>query len=161
MGSLAVRGGLVSPGERFTDTGQPHHERGLKWRSADAVRLVPIPPELVVTLRGHLAVFPPTPDGRVFSNSAGQPVDHGRYSRVFTAAKLEVFPPGSPLQTITPYFLRHANATLLLNARVPIPEIARRLGHSADVLLAVYAGVTDSDVVTANERIDAALDGSC
>lgn len=38
------------------------------------------------------------------------------------------------------------------------PTEARALGGR---LLAVYAGGTDSDIVTANERIDAALDGSC
>jgi trans-aconitate methyltransferase len=52
------------------------------------------------------------------------------------------------------------NATLLLNSEVPIAEVARRLGHSPDVLLSVYAGVTTSDRDTANALIDAALDTS-
>ncbi len=48
----------------------------------------------------------------------------------------------------------------MLNSGVPIAEAARRLGHSPDVLLSVYAGVTTSDRDTANALIDATLDAS-
>jgi hypothetical protein len=39
--------------------------------------------------------------------------------------------------------LRHASATLLLNSGVSLKEVARRLGHSVDVLWKVCAGCMD------------------
>ena len=57
----------------------------------------------------------------------------------------------------TPYDLRHACATLWLGAGVPVGEVARRLGHSPEVLLKKYAGVLSGDEDLSNARIDAAL----
>ena len=51
--------------------------------------------------------------------------------------------------------LRHSGVTLALNAGLPGPEVARRAGHSVEVLLRVYAGCIDDRVW--NTRIDAAL----
>jgi integrase len=56
-----------------------------------------------------------------------------------------------------PYDLRHACATLLLNAGVPPKEVARRLGHSVEVLWKVYAGCLDGDEERINRMIEAAL----
>jgi integrase len=39
------------------------------------------------------------------------------------------------------YDLRHAAASLWLNAGVPATEVARRLGHSVKVLLTVYGNL--------------------
>lgn len=58
------------------------------------------------------------------------------------------------MRKTTPYDLRHANATVLLNADVPIAEVARRLGHSPDVLLSIYAGVMHDDETVANDRVE-------
>ena len=38
---------------------------------------------------------------------------------------------------------RPSGVTLALNGGVPAPEVARRAGHSVDVLLRVYAGCID------------------
>ena len=62
----------------------------------------------------------------------------------------------SPLAA-RPYDLRHAAVSLWLNAGVPAPTIARRAGHSVDVLLRVYANCIDGDEEIANQRIAAAL----
>ena len=56
-----------------------------------------------------------------------------------------------------PYDLRHACATLLLNAGVPPEEVARRLGHSVEVLWKVYAGCLDGDQERINRAIERAL----
>jgi integrase len=55
------------------------------------------------------------------------------------------------------YDLRHAAVSLWLNAGVPAPTVARRAGHSADVLLRVYANCIDCDDEIANQRIGGAL----
>jgi hypothetical protein len=47
--------------------------------------------------------------------------------------------------------------SLWLNAGVPATEMARRAGHSVDVLLKIYASCVDGDERTANQRIDDAL----
>jgi hypothetical protein len=44
-----------------------------------------------------------------------------------------------------------------LNAGVPAPTVARRAGHSVEVLLRVYANCIDGDEEVANQRISGAL----
>ncbi|MEU7751466.1 hypothetical protein [Micromonospora sp. NPDC049171] len=56
-----------------------------------------------------------------------------------------------------PYGLRHAAASLRLNAGVPPTEVARRLGHGVAVLLRVYAGCGDGGDDTMNDKIGDAL----
>ena len=46
---------------------------------------------------------------------------------------------------------------MMLRARVPAAEVARRLGHSVDVLMRVYAGVFEEERDRSNELIEAAL----
>ena len=62
----------------------------------------------------------------------------------------------SPLAA-RPYDLRHAAVSLWLNAGVPAPTVARRAGHSVDVLLRVYAACIDGEDQFANTRIADAL----
>ena len=45
---------------------------------------------------------------------------------------------------------------MMLRAAVPPAEVARRLGHSVDVLMRVYAGVFEDERERSNELIDAA-----
>jgi integrase len=156
-GEIVVRNAVTSPGRRFTNDGSPRDRRHLKWRSQTSTRHVPIPPILVTYLRRHVHSYPTATDLPLFTNRVGNPLDHGRYCKVFSAAKKAAFDASSPLQRSTPYDLRHANATLLLNAGGSVADTARRLGHSPDVLLRVYAGVMTTDQVTNNTRIDAIL----
>lgn len=156
-GQITVRRARTKTSSRYTDDGSPHQERPLKWRSQTAIRQVPIPPQLVEHLRRHLQAFHPTSDGAAFTNLAGHPLDHAQYQRVFHQAKERAFEPGDPLHRVTPYGLRHANATMLLNAGIAVADAARRLGHSPEVLLAIYAGVMTNDEALSNTRIDALL----
>jgi integrase len=57
-----------------------------------------------------------------------------------------------------PYDLRHAAASLWLNAGGPPTEIARRLGHSVAVLLKVYANCLDGGEDGVNDKIGGVLD---
>lgn len=156
-GEIVVRNALTSPGRRFTNDGSRRDRRHLKWRSQSSTRHVPIPPILVTHLRRHVHSYPTPTDLPLFTNSVGNPLDHGRYCKVFSAAKKAAFDASSPLQRSTPYDLRHANATLLLNAGGSVADTARRLGHSPDVLLRVYAGVMTTDEALSNRRIDMLL----
>jgi hypothetical protein len=47
----------------------------------------------------------------------------------------------------------------MLRAVVPPAEVARRLGHSVEMLLRVYAGVFEDDTNLANTRLDELFDG--
>jgi integrase len=53
-----------------------------------------------------------------------------------------------------PYDFRHACATTWFGAGVGLGECARRMGHSVEVLVSVYAGALEGDDLEANRRID-------
>ncbi|GAA2906748.1 hypothetical protein GCM10010517_72970 [Streptosporangium fragile] len=57
-----------------------------------------------------------------------------------------------------PCGLRHAAVSLWLNAGVPATEVAKRAGHSVDVLLRVYAKCMEGQQHLANGKIDKVLD---
>ena len=60
---------------------------------------------------------------------------------------------------LTAHQLRHAHASVLLYAGTPVPDVARRLGHSTPVTtLAVYSHALDSGRQVA-ERVERALVG--
>lgn len=155
-GVARLRGALTAPGARFTSDGAVAETKGLKQRAVGSIREVPLPPDLVHRLRHHLESFDSV-DGRIFSNVAGRPVTPTNYGPVWGRARSKLWPAGHALAAVTVYDLRHAAATMMLRAGVPPAEVARRLGHSVDVLMRVYAGVFDDERDRSNELIDAAL----
>ena len=146
-------------GKRYTDSGALHDSKGLKHRPDDEVRPVPIPPELVTLLRWHLGEFGAAPDGRLFRQPNGRIVGSSTYSQVWQAARQIAFIPAQVASPLAgrPYDLRHAAVSLWLNAGVPAPTVARRAGHSVEVLLRVYVNCIDGDEEMANQRISGAL----
>jgi integrase len=84
--------------------------------------------------------------GRVFSNERGGPFNEASARRAWARARLSALTEEqvhSPLAR-RPYDLRHAAASLWLNAAslwlnngVPATEVARRLGHDVAVLLKI------------------------
>lgn len=130
--------------------------QGLKHRATDASRDVPLAPLLVRLVRAHLDRFESV-DGRVFSNAQGRPPTSTNYGPVWLRARSQLWPPGHPLATATVYDLRHGAATMMLRAAVPPAEVARRLGHSVDVLMRVYAGVFEDERDRSNQLIDEAF----
>lgn len=139
-GLARLRGALTNPGTRYTADRSVTEAKALKQRAVGTVREVPLPPGLVADLRRHLDRFPPV-GGRVFSSGAGRPMTSTGYGPVWVRARGRLWPEGHALSGATVYDLRHAAATLMLRAKVPPAEVARRLGHSVDVLMRVYAGV--------------------
>ncbi|MET9247127.1 site-specific integrase [Nonomuraea sp. NPDC003709] len=161
-GSVTLIGACPEVGELWTDDGERHDERGLKHRSRKTVRIVPIPPELVVILRGHLLTFPPAFDGRLFYDGPDRgKVPGGVYRSVWRRARKAALNPDEHASEVArrPYDLRHANASMLIAAGVDTAEIARRLGHSIRTLLTTYAHWIKGGEDAANARIEAALSG--
>jgi integrase len=99
------------------------------------------------------------PDGRLFRGLHGGPLSESVYDRWWKLARERALTPAqvtSPLAR-RPYDLRHAAASLWLNAGVPATEVARRLGHRVAVLLRVYANCIDGGEDGVNDRIGDAL----
>jgi integrase len=70
-GRLELHQTSPAPGRQWTDTGDGHEHRGLKNRPRRAIRVVPIPPELVTLLRDHITRYGLASDGRLFRSEAG------------------------------------------------------------------------------------------
>lgn len=149
-------------GRAWTDDGQRTERRSLKWRAAKEVRPVPIPPELVTLLRSHVGRYGNASDGRLFRTALSGDVTRSAYYRAWTQARALALPPQVAASPVAgrPYDLRHAGVTLWLNSGMPAPEVARRAGHSVDVLLRIYAGCIDGGEGSANRRVEEALGGS-
>ncbi len=146
-------------GHGWTDGTAPRERRGLKRRGENETRPVPIPPEYVRMLREHIDTFGVGVDGRLFRTATGGAPQESTYSRTWRRAREKAFTPeqaASPLAR-RPYDLRHAAVSLWLNAGVPPTEVARRAGHSVDVLLRVYANCVDGQDLAINDRIAEAL----
>lgn len=158
-GLAILRGATTRPGARYTADGTNVEDKELKHRPEDAVREVPLSPELVSRLRWHLKRWPSV-DQRVFTNADGLPVTSSNYGRVWLRTRGKVWPSGHRLAATAVYDLRHAAATMMLRAGVPPAEVARRLGHSVDMLMRVYAGVFDDERERSNAILDHVLKGN-
>ncbi|GAT70271.1 integrase [Planomonospora sphaerica] len=159
-GRLTLEKARPQANKRWTDSGETHDERGLKHRAKDDTRHIPIPPALVVVLREHITQYGTAEDGRLFRTSRGRPFSSSAYSAVWQEARRLALTPqqvASPLAA-RPYDLRHAAVSLWLNAGVPAPEVAKRAGHSVDVLLRVYAKCVEGQQDRVNGKIADALD---
>jgi len=97
--------------------------------------------------------------GRLFSSDRGNVVASTAISDVWAEARAWALTPGQVASPLAgrPYDLRHAAVSLWLNAGVSPQDVAQRAGHSVEILLRVYAKCLHGGEVTANERIEAAL----
>ncbi len=152
-GLARLRGATTEPGAQFTDSGDRWEAKALKHRAVGTTRDVPLPPQLVLELRRHLQLVE-DPSGPLFLNTEGQPMTASNYSEVWRRARTRVWGKDPDLADTKLYDLRHAAATMMLHAGVPAAEVARRLGHSIDVLMRVYAGVLRDEEDRSNELID-------
>jgi integrase len=113
-------------------------------------RTVPLPPQLVAILCEYVG---DRTSGLLVHTKSGEPVSHSNWARAWRRVQKA----GGTDWCL--YDLRHAAATTMLSAGVQIGEVARRLGHSPEVLMRHYAGVLVGDEETSNARIEAALGG--
>ncbi|MGD9525152.1 MAG: tyrosine-type recombinase/integrase [Dehalococcoidia bacterium] len=146
-------------GSDWTNDGRARDERALKHRATGEGRFVPVPPELVATLRQHIAELGTAPDGRLFVGQRAADLPKITYLRAWRAARRLAFTPevaAGPLAA-TPYSLRHACVSTWLNGGVPAPQVAEWAGHSVEVLLNVYAKCIDGQEANARRRVMQAL----
>lgn len=160
-GMLTLHRTRPTVGKMWTDNGEGHDDRGLKQRGEKDTRPVPIPPVLVRILREHLDTFGTHKDGRLFPSERGGVLASSTYYRTWRAARELALTPEQVASALVgrPYDLRHGCASLWLNSGVPAPEVAERLGHSVDVLLAIYAKCIDGQTDAINRKISEALGG--
>lgn len=97
--------------------------------------------------------------GRFFRGLHGGPLSESVYDRWWKLAREKALTESQVASPLVrrPYDLRHAAASLWLNASVPPTEVARRLGHGVAVLLRVYANCIDGGDDTMNDKIGDAL----
>ena len=160
-GELALNLSDPSTAAQWTDGGQ-RQRRQLKHRAQEEVRFVPVVPQLVALLRGHLDRFGTAPDGRLFRGEYGGPVSDSVYGRLWQRARtaaLTTDEQASPLAG-RPYDLRHAAVSTWLNAGVPATQVAEWAGHSVHVLLKVYAKCILGQQDAARQRMESALAAS-
>lgn len=163
-GRLDLSETATRAGRAWTDSGEAHDVRGLKHRAADDMRPVPIPPELVRLLRQHLADHGTAADGRLFRGKRHEGfLSESTYGPIWKRARTAALTEAKAASKLAerPYDLRHGGVSLWLNSGVPATEVARRAGHSVEVLLRVYAKCIDGQHDALNQRIEDALaDGS-
>ncbi|MFH8668291.1 integrase [Streptomyces anulatus] len=158
-GLLNLSGGVVAAGKEWTDDGAVHEVHSLKRRAATATRLVPIPPQFVRILLGHIERFGVAPDGRLFRNQAGNYVDAAANgatrarARKFVLTRTE-FASGLAKR---PYDLRHAAISFWLYSGVDPAGCARRAGQSIGVLFRHYAKFLDRVREQANRLIEQSM----
>lgn len=146
--------------KRWTNSGETHESRSLKHRADRETREIPVPPVLVELLREHIATYGTAEDGRIFRTSTGGTYSSSAHSYVWQEARKLALTPAQVASSLAarPYDLRHAAVSLWLNAGVPAVEVAKRAGHSVDVLLRVYAKCMDGQQDQINGKINDALD---
>jgi integrase len=158
-GELVLPNSLGNATVRYSD-GEKFQVRPLKHRAEEATRRVPIPPELVRILAEHIDEHGSAPDGRIFSTAEGGPIPNASYTDIWRRARPYGLAPNhvkSPLAR-RPYDLRHAAVSSWIAAGVPLPEVARRAGHTVQMLTAVYAKVIYGSAAQMNRRIEAFLE---
>ena len=115
-------------------------------------RSVPIPPLLVDLLRDWIEQLELAGDDLLFRTRNGRRPTASNWARAWQRALRSIDHPSLRI-----YDCRHAAATTWLRAGVPLGEVARRLGHSVEVLVSTYVGAIDGDEHLANQRIEAML----
>jgi integrase len=115
--------------------------------------------EPVTVLRKHIAEYGTAQDGRNFSTGTGGTYSSSAHSYVWQEARKLALTPEQIASSLAarPYDLRHAAVLLWLNAGVLAVEVAKRAGHSVDVLLRVYAKCMDGQQEQINGKINDAL----
>jgi integrase len=119
------------------------------------VRTVSLPASVMAVLRTErarqaerrLKVGPAWQDGGlIFSNDTG-----GVLHPSMVAHAIQRACDALGLPRLTPHSLRHLNASLLLEQNVPLPNIAKRLGHAnPNITAKTYSHVTKADHHAAN-----------
>ena len=149
-------------GKAWTDSGKNRDRRQLKQRAIGEVRRVPCQPLLTRVINWHISEFGLGPGGRLFvgeRNKEELPIL--TINRIWRQARAAVFVPdvyASPLAE-TPYDLRHAYVSTMLNAGVSPARVAELAGQSPEVMWRTYAACLDGGEEELRRRIEAGYGG--
>ena len=88
-------------------------------------------------------------EGWVFSTSSGGALQSNNVDRAFRRVRARAGVPALPLHS-----LRHATASVLLAAGVPVPVAAKMLGHSVAMFTETYADLLVEATKDAAQRVD-------
>jgi integrase len=154
-GEFLLTDSQARSGSRWSDDGSIRPRRELKHRAEGETRTVPIHPELVKLLRGHLAEFGTGPGERIFNLPRGGVVTSTAYLVIFHKARESAFTEAEAASLVAqrPYDLRHAAVSTWLNATGDPAQVAEWAGHTVDVLLRVYARCIAGRQEAAKRRI--------
>jgi integrase len=145
-------------GKEWTDSGKNRDRRQLKQRAIGEVRRVPCPPTLTATIRWHIGEFGLGPGGRLFVGERNkEELPTLTINRIWRQARLVAFTPeeyASPLAE-TPYDLRHAFVSTMLNAGISPAQVAEWAGQSAEVMWRTYAKCLDGGQAEIRRRVSA------
>ena len=158
-GELLVSRSNPHVSSAWTDDGQ-RRARQLKHRARGEVRRVPMPPQLVLLLRAHIAEFCADGSPRVFRGAQNAEVQQATYTAVWRRARHAALTPAQYRSALAkrPYDLRHAAVSTWLAAGVDSIQVAAWAGHSVNVLHRVYAHVIHGGGAQARQRIQEWLD---
>ena len=92
-GRLEFREVRSASGRDWTDDGEVHETRAPKGGPRNAVRRVPIPPQLVQLLREHLEQHGTGPEGQLFLTYRGTTYQPSTLWRVLSEARVKAFTP--------------------------------------------------------------------
>jgi integrase len=110
-------------------------------KTAAGVRSIALDPDTLARLRSAREQADSGADGWLFPGPRGVPMTPDYVTRLFGETVTRVGLPAMPLHDA-----RHAHATTLLRAGVPVHEVVRRLGHAdPSVLQRVYAHAIPGD----------------
>jgi len=112
-------------------------------------RSVPIPADLVTRLREWIAMNGFDEADLIFRTREGNRPSPSNWRRAWHLALRKI-----DHEPLRPYDCRHTAATTWLRAGVPLGEVARRMGHSVQTLVATYVGALRGDEAASNRMID-------
>lgn len=135
-----------------TLTGEP--SRLAPPKTAASVRTVPLPAVVVDSVAAHLAAYPVTPTGYLFTSAAGLPVRRTSLAAILRAAVARA---GLPT-AVTFHDLRHYYASLLIRQGESVKVVQARLGHaSAAETLNTYSHLWPDSEDRTRAAVDAVL----
>ena len=123
-GELHLTSAAPHAGRHWTNDGSLRETRALKHRVEGESRTVPIPPQLVVILRDHLAQFPDGPDGRLFYGVRSESLPSTTYMQAWRQARQTALTPSRAKVPTRPPALRPAPCL-----RVDLAQRRRRPPH--------------------------------
>jgi integrase len=135
--------------------GELHRRERRRQLAGRYVDFEQLPPRLVELLRAWIDRHGLADGDLLFRTRVGGRPSESNWSRALKRACANA---GQP--RIRVYDFRHAAATMMIKARVPLAEAARRLGHSVETLVSTYIGAMEGDDAEANALLDRALAGT-